>query len=130
VDHGVEDAERILPEPIAAILVERIEGRLEVTDQLLAVRRTPPRIPDRVQVQGVVPKPPLPSEPIAQHHDLDVGLGTGHADDLDPELAELAQPTRLRPAVPEVTPDVVALERGGEAVDRSQVRAQDPGGAL
>jgi hypothetical protein len=91
VDLAVEDAERILPESRAAILVQLIEVRLEIADQLLAVRRAALRIPDRVQAQRVGPEPSFPSEPLAQRQDLDVGLGTADADDLDPELAELAE---------------------------------------
>ena len=72
----------------------------------------------------------LADEPLAENQHVDIGVGTGHADHLDPELPELAEPAGLRAAVSEVPAHVVALVGRREVVGVPEVRADHAGRAL
>ena len=81
-------------------------------------------------MQDVLAQPALAQVALAERDDLDVGRGALDADHLDAELAELAEPARLRPSVPELRLDVVALERVRQLLRVRQVGAHDRRRAL
>src|SRR5439155_9949047 len=107
---AIEDPQRVPGRPRAAILVELVDERLEVPDQLLAVGRAAVLVSDRVEVELVRVDAALLGEPIAEDQHVDVGTGTRDADHLHPELPELAEAAGLRTVVPEMPTHVIRLE--------------------
>jgi hypothetical protein len=128
---GVQDPQWIAREPAARVLGEPgLEGR-QVVDQRRAIGGTALGVAERVDLEPrVVPHAEAAQDLHAGRDHLDVGLGLGHADQLDADLVELALAALLRPLVAEHRPGIEEFQRHvlGEAERRH--RARDAGGVL
>src|SRR6202011_6401895 len=108
---GVEEAERVLLEPRAALLAQIGKMRPVIRAQQLPVCWTANFIANAVQLQGhardVEPGKPFPSK----HDRLHVEQRATVTDGFDPELVKLSKASGLGPVVAEVRPHVVEPHR-------------------
>jgi hypothetical protein len=130
VDLAVEYPNGVRVEALPAVLVELVDVRLEVCDQLLPVRGTAHLVADGVQVEDDVAQAPSAQERVGQLDDLDVGVGSSRPEYLDAEHAELAEPRGLGSAVPVIRMHVVRLERSRQLLGVGQEGANDRRSAL
>src|SRR5262249_46657168 len=98
----VEDTQRVTFEPPAAVLRQFGDPRRKVADERLAVGGATFVVAQCVELEDEVrTKAECVENAAAQRDNLDVGLRLGHADQLDPDLVELAEPAFLRPLIAE-----------------------------
>src|SRR5688572_31337123 len=99
---AVEDAQRILVEPLPALFGQVVAARAEMLDQRRAPGFSRRRIAERVELElDPVLETELVEQLRSQGDDLDIGGRLGRADDLGVELVELPESTLLGTLVAE-----------------------------
>ncbi len=98
----IEDAQRVLLEPLLRILAQRVARLAEVLDQCHAPGLAARRVAERVELQrDAVGNAQFLQQLVGHRQQFDVGLRLARADDLGVELVELAVAALLRALVAE-----------------------------
>ena len=114
---AVEHAQRVLREAVRVLVGSSVRvfgSRYATSSSRYAGRQTSSPIEFSCELGSVGARAPRRKR-VAERDHLDVGRRALGAEHLDAELPELAQPARLRAAVPEHPRQVVRLERRARA---------------
>ena len=127
---GIEDAQRVLLQPLLRFFGELILHRTEIVDQSRPPRLAACAVAQRVEVQGYIRDAQLLQELVRHRQQLDIGLRLARADHLGVDLVELAVAPLLRALVAEQRAVGRDLERRKLLPAVGEESARDPGGEL
>ena len=126
---GVEDAQRVLRQPVDAFFRQLATMRLEMGDQRGAPGFAAFRVAQRVEVEGhAFRHAQLTQQLVGQHQQLDIGRRLARAQDFGVELVELAEAALLRALVTEQRTMGRDLQRRILLPTLGNIGARDAGG--